>query len=246
MAKIFIGTSGFFYPHWQDIFYPLGLKKEDFFSFYCRYFTTVEINSSFYRLPQTKIVENWFNRAPKNFVFSFKMSRTITHLKKLVFDSVGLSFLNNFFRVLKPLEKSANRHLILFQLPPFLKANPKKLNKIFSLLPKNFLYAFEFRHSSWFDKAIYKVLKKYNTAVVLSDNPGLWPKINIETANFFYLRLHGSKELFTSSYTDNELNFYAKLMKNKFKKGLDVFCYFNNDAGGAAVVNAQKLSRLVL
>jgi uncharacterized protein YecE (DUF72 family) len=243
MAKVLIGTSGFYYPHWFGNFYPQDLKKAELLSFYSQRFNTVEINSSFYHILKPKTVENWSKKVPKDFVFTFKMSRFVTHVKKLACEKESL---NLFFNSLFTLKSSKTKQLVLIQLPPSLKINREKLINFIGMLPKNFLYAFEFRHQSWFADDIYKILKKFNMAVVLSDSPNhLWPYVNIETANFFYIRFHGSKRLFSSSYSDRELKFYAKLIKEKLKRGMNVYAYFNNDAEGRAVENAKKLKSLL-
>jgi uncharacterized protein YecE (DUF72 family) len=136
------------------------------------------------------------------------------------------------------------------QTPSFLKRNPVILSTFLKSLPKTFLYAFEFRHQSWFSQEVYQILKKYNLSLVLSDSPRnsdgfrIWPYENIDTANFFYIRFHGSKDLYSSSYTDRELHYYASLIKEKMAKDQDVYCYFNNDAG-IAVYDAKRLKNLL-
>ena len=112
-------------------------------------------------------------------------------------------------------------------------------------MPKNYFYAFEFRHHSWFVTEIYRFCQKNNFAIVYSSNPGIWPQIEIETASFFYLRFHGEKQLFTSSYHQTQLKKYALIIKEKLKKGLDVYGYFNNDALGYAPANAQALKEML-
>lgn len=257
MANFFIGTSGFLYSHWLGRFYPSNLNRQDFLNFYSQNFNTVEINASFYHIPKTKTIKTWLEKTPKNFVFSFKMSRFVTHFGKL--DPKVKSF-DLFFEAIEPLAKKPARHLVLIQTPSSFKANPEKLKNFLDCLPKTFLYAFEFRHPSWFCKEIYEILKKFNAAVVLSDSPikkisnfnhqnfeqnRLWPYVNVETASFFYIRFHGSKRLFASSYTDKELKFYAKLIREKVKRGIDVYCYFNNDAEGSAIKDAKKLKEFL-
>lgn len=250
MNKIFIGTSGFLYQHWLGNFYPMNLKEDAFLSFYAQKFNTVEINSSFYHIPRQKTIKNWLLQTPKNFIFSFKMSRFVTHFGKL--DPKVASF-KLFFEALKPVLNEKIKHLILIQLPSSFKLNLEKLKTFINSLPKDFLYAFEFRHQSWFCQEVYQIFKKKNIAVVLSDSPiknnnfqnRLWPYVEVETANFFYIRFHGSKRLFASSYSNQELEFYAKLIKQKIKKNMRVFCYFNNDAEGYAIENALKLKNLL-
>lgn len=243
MAKVFIGTSGFYYPHWLGNFYPKDIKRDKLLSFYSRHFKTVEINSSFYHTLKPKTVENWSKKVAKDFVFSFKMSRFITHIKKLAPEKDSLEA---FFKSLKIFKNSKIKPLVLIQTPPLLKINEERLKNFINVLPNNFLYAFEFRHQSWFIEKIYKILTKFNMAVVLSDSPrSIWPRVNVDTTNFFYIRLHGSQRLFSSSYTDEELKFYAKLIKEKLKKNMDVYAYFNNDAEGWAVENAKTLKNFL-
>jgi uncharacterized protein YecE (DUF72 family) len=239
MAEVYIGTSGFYYPHWVGNFYPKGLDRDKFLSFYSQHFNTVEINSSFYHTLKPKTVVNWSKSVPSDFVFSFKMSRFITHIKKLIPEKDALTV---FFKSLEVFKNWKTKQLVLIQTPPSLKNNEERLKNFIGMLPKNFFYAFEFRHPSWFEEKIYKILKNLNIAVVLSDSPNnLWPKVDVETANFFYIRFHGSQRLFSSSYNDEELKFYGQLIKKKLKKGLRVFVYFNNDAKGWAVENAKQL-----
>jgi uncharacterized protein YecE (DUF72 family) len=131
------------------------------------------------------------------------------------------------------------------------KASVSKLKDTLKLLPNTFFYAFEFRHESWFTSEIYDVLKKYNAALVLSDSPQkngeyLWPYHDVDTADFYYIRFHGSPQLYYSSYSDEDLRNYADLIKKKIINGQNVYCYFNNDAAGWAVRNAQTLKSLIV
>ncbi len=255
MTKIFIGTSGFYYPHWVGNFYPEDLKRDETLSFYSKYFNTVEINSSFYHILKPKTVENWISQVPKDFVFSFKMSRFITHIKRLAVEEKSLDV---FFKCLNPLKNKKTKTLVLIQTPPSLKGDKIKLIRFIKILPRDFLYAFEFRHQSWFSDDFYEVLKNHNAALVLSDSSikngllkknksdqRLWPYVNVDTASFFYIRFHGSQSLFRSSYNDEELKFYSQLIKEKIQKGMAVYAYFNNDAEGWAVENANRLKKFI-
>lgn len=243
MAKVYIGTSGFYYPHWSGSFYPKELPREDYLSFYAKKFSTVEINATFYHLPKEKTIENFIKRVPESFVFSFKLSRYLTHIKKLIPDQQGIE---RFFKSLKPAAKNPKlKNLILIQTPPSLKGDLNRLRDFCQLLPKNYLYAFEFRHQSWFTEEAYQFCQKNNFAIVFSSNPEIWPQIEVETASFFYLRFHGEKQLFASSYNETRLEKYAVMIKEKLKKGLDVYAYFNNDALGYAVEDGQRLKNML-
>ena len=245
-GRVYIGTSGFYYSHWIGKFYPEDLRREEVLSFYSQHFETVEINSSFYHFPRRSTVEKWKASVSQDFVFSLKLHRSITHLKKL---KPEVMLLDKFFASLEPLK--GRRTIVLIQTPASLRCDLERLKLFLELLPKEFLYAFEFRHKSWFEKQVYETLEKNSAALVFSDSPikkdgsRLWPKVEVETAPFFYIRLHGSKLLYRSSYEKRELEAIASLAKGKAFRGLDVFVYFNNDAEGHAIENALELKRMI-
>jgi uncharacterized protein YecE (DUF72 family) len=242
-SKILVGTSGFSYPHWRGIFYPENLPQKDLFLYYKKHFDTVELNVSFYRLPRKEAFENWRKKAREGFVFAIKGWRMITHIRKLKncqeeverFFASANSILNFKFKIL---------NLVLWQLPPRLKFDSSRLADFLVMLPKNWRYAFEFRHPSWGRKETWEILRKHKAAVVFQDFPD-WPVFEELTADFVYLRFHGKESLYSSCYTEKELKSWAKKIKNWQKQGLDVYAYFNNDALGWAVKNAKKLKRFV-
>ncbi len=239
MAKVWIGTSGFFYSHWgKGVFYPQGLPQTKWFEYYCQHFGTVELNVSFYRLPKKETFVNWRKRAGKNFVFSVKGSRYITHIKRLKDCQEPVK---RFFRNAKEIRN--NNDIVLWQFPPRLKANPERLAQFLKILPKDWRYAFEFRDESWLTNEVYKILRRYKAAIVFQDNPG-WPIANKITTDFVYLRFHGRTRLYSSCYTENELKDWAKKIRGWRKRGLASYAFFNNDALGYAVENAQTLKKL--
>jgi uncharacterized protein YecE (DUF72 family) len=247
MARIFIGTSGYIYSHWEDgVFYPPGWPKSKKLEYYSKHFDTVELNNTFYRLPSEKTFESWYKRTPKNFIFALKAWRFITHIKKLK-DCKDL-FETFLKRALILKEKLGP---ILFQLPPFLKADPEKLKNFLNLITQplghlvtqSLRFAFEFRNESWCNEEIYKILKEKNCAWVVVDSPS-WPKEYQVTADFVYVRMHGSKILFGSKYTKKELKDLAEKIKKWKNQNLDVYVYFNNDAYGYAVEDAKELLKL--
>jgi len=242
MPKVFIGTSGYIYPHWEGIFYPKNWPKSKKLEYYCQHFDTVELNNTFYRLPGEKAFEGWYKRSPKNFIFSVKVSRFITHVKKLVDCKEPWKIFLKRALILK--EKLGP---LLFQLPPFLKADSEKLEDFGKMIlkesPKGSRFAFEFRNESWCNEKIYQILKKFNFAWVVADSP-FWPKVYQVTADFVYVRMHGSKILFGSKYTKKELEDLAQKIKKWKKQNLDVYVYFNNDAYGYAVEDAKELLKL--
>jgi len=259
MSKIFIGTSGWIYSHWDGIFYPENLSSKDKLKYYSEHFKTTEINYSFYHLSRPSTYQNWCKQTPEDFLFAVKASRFITHIKRLLDVRAAWSqFIENTLNLKEKLGP------ILFQFPPSFKAteeNIQRLNQFLTLLKTyrlqpthhppafggplerfsvNLKYAFEFRHKSWCEEKFYSLLRKHNTAWVIADSPR-YPRADVVTADFIYIRMHGSKILFASKYTKEEINDLAKKIKKWLKEGLDVYCYFNNDFHGYAIENAKEL-----
>jgi len=252
MGKLFIGTSGWVYSHWDGIFYPEDLPSKDKLKHFSKFFKTTEINYSFYHLPRPSTYQNWYNQTPADFIFAVKASRFITHIKRLSgVKEAWKQFLENALYLKEKLGP------ILFQFPPSFRAtseNIKRLEDFLKILrgrtsikggstSKNLKYAMEFRHKSWCDKKIYDLLKKYKVAWVIADSPSC-PKAEVVTADFIYIRMHGSKLLFSSKYTKKELSSLSQKIKKWLKQKLDVYCYFNNDAHGYAIENAKELLKL--
>jgi len=245
MAKLFIGTSGWVYGHWRGIFYPENLPSKDKLKYYSQHFKTAEINYSFYHLPRPSTYQNWYSQTPKDFLFAVKTSKFITHVKRLKgVKEAWKQFLENALNLKEKLGP------ILFQFPSSFQATPeniKRLEEFLKTLKEDCLrfkvyslkFALEFRHKSWCVERIYKLLKKYNVAWVIADSPR-YPRADVVTADFVYIRMHGSKIMFGSKYTKEELKDLSKKIKNWLKNG-DVYCYFNNDFQGYAIENAKEL-----
>lgn len=245
MPELFIGTSGWVYSHWQGIFYPENLPSKEKLKYFSQHFKTTEVNYSFYHLPRLTTYRKWYSQTPEDFLFSVKASRFITHVKRLKgVKEAWETFLENALNLKEKLGP------ILFQFPPSFKTtekNFKRLERFLKCLKPNVKhqakFAFEFRHKSWCDEKVYKLLKKYKVAWVIADSPR-YPKEEVVTADFVYIRMHGSKFLFASKYSKKELKDLAQKIKEWLKAGKDVFVYFNNDFHGYAVENAQELSEL--
>lgn len=236
MPRAFIGTSGFSYKHWGDeVFYPRGLSQGKWFTYYASCFDTVEINSTFYRLPKITVFQNWYKKAPKDFVFVLKGSRSLTHLKKFKDPKEPWNIFYQRAQVLK--EKLGP---ILFQTPPSWKKDPKRLEDFLRIVPKSLRLAFEFRHPSWFEEEVYRILQKFNACLCFVSSPH-WPTARVPTADFVYVRFHGEEGLYSSSYSAERLEEWAKRFRNWIKEGRDVYAFFNNDALGYAPANAKKL-----
>ncbi|MBA7647153.1 hypothetical protein ES703_54923 [subsurface metagenome] len=235
--KYFIGTSGWVYPHWRDVFYPPKLAQSKWLEFYTQHFPTVELNNSFYRLPSEKAFSNWRDTSPGGFIYAVKVSRFITHIKRLK-------------DVEEPVETFLSRahHLeeklgpLLYQLPPNMHRNDERLEAFLSLLPRGLRHVVEFRHESWLDEEVFAILRKYNVGFCVFDMPGLACPL-VATADFGYVRFHGSSGLYFSCYSDDELEDWAQKISALGKDLNTVYIYFNNDAQGFAIRNARTLSK---
>jgi uncharacterized protein YecE (DUF72 family) len=238
MKNIYIGTSGWHYEHWAGIYYPQDLEKDEWLRYYSKDFKTVEINSSFYRLPKKETFIEWFSKTPEDFIFAVKASRYITHMKKLSGTSDALFKL---FKASSGLRKKLK--LFLFQLPEMQGKDFEKLKNFLKMLPEKYDHVFEFRHESWFEKDIYDLLDSFNCGIVIA-NSQHYPYHEIVTGNLCYFRMHGGKS-HSSEYNIQELKETAKKVKHYHKKGLKVFIYFNNDAQGFAINNAKTITQLL-
>lgn len=238
--KIHIGTSGWHYKHWRGTFYPDDIPVKEHFNYYLRFFDTVEINNSFYRIPKKETFEKWKNEVPDDFVYVVKANRYITHMKKLHDTQDSLTtFLDN----VSVLDEKVGA--ILFQLPPGWEANEERLENFLKILPDTFRYVFEFRNKTWYNETIYNLLKKYNCAFCIYELAGHQSPV-IVTANLVYIRLHGpTKNKYQGSYSDSQLKEWAEFCKVQVKDNKDVFVYFDNDEKGYAAFNAKRLKELL-
>lgn len=230
--KVLTGTSGWNYDHWKGVFYPEDIAKKDWFGYFITQFNTVEINYSFYRWPSSQTMKKWYENSPKDFIFTMKAPRIITHVKKLndVENSV-----KDFYNLTSLLKKKLGAHL--FQLPPSFKNNEENLDKLMKflkILDKKKENVIEFRDPGWWRESIFDLFKK-EKVVFCSVNGLDMPKDIIKTTDMIYNRLHG--EDYTVNYKNRELKKIAgKIKQNKPKK---VYAYFNNDYNAYAPNNAK-------
>ena len=242
---VLIGTSGYNYPHWWNgVFYPSSVPQRRWLEFYTGFFSTVELNVSFYRLPSKEVFAFWRKRTPKGFSFAVKGSRFITHIKRLKDCREPLSLLLNHASFLK--EKLG---VMLWQLPPNFRFDKERLEGfcvLLSTLPrsKRLRHAFEFRDPSWFCKEAFRILKEFGFAFCVAHGSGL-PDVERITSDYIYLRLHGGEVLYGTNYSDKELKAWAEKITGWEDREKTVFVYFNNDAHGFATKNALTLKRLV-
>lgn len=243
-GNLYIGTSGWNYEHWRGIFYPEDLPQNRWLDFYTHHFDTVEINFSFYRLPEKKTFEGWFRTTPDNFSFTAKVSRFFTHMKKLALPEINLSrFLENAEGLGQKLSA------ILFQLPPFWNVNAERLSQLATYMNKQKILpgircALEVRNRTWLSEYVFNTLKDNNISLCLAD----WPELPVDgpvTADFVYIRRHGPSALYASRYAKKDLEADAGMIKKWLTSKKDVYVYFNNDAMAWAVENALELKELM-
>jgi uncharacterized protein YecE (DUF72 family) len=239
-AKCWIGTSGWSYKHWQGVFYPAESPSTAWFSYYARQFPTVEINNTFYHLPAAGTFEKWRDSAPEGFRFAVKANRYITHLKRLLDPAEPLENFLSRARLL-------GDHLgpILYQLPSRWKLDLPRFANFVEHLPRDLVQAVEFRDQSWLTDDVYRLLEQHGTGFCIISLPNFNCPLKV-TSPFVYIRMHGSLELYSSRYTGTELARWAETITGFLEDGREVYVYFNNDAHGYAIVNAEELrDRLV-
>lgn len=224
--RAFIGTSGFSYKGWKGIFYPSDLADSAMLGFYAERLPAVEINNTFYRMPRAEMLSGWADAVPEHFRFALKAPRRITHQQRLKDADESVTYLFKMAAALGP-----KLGPILFQLPPFLKKDVDRLKDFLTVLPGGCLAAFEFRNVSWFDDAVYDVLRARNAALVGgdADQPGKSPPL-VATADWGYLRLRAA------DYSDADLSRWAKtIAAEPFK---DAYAFFKHEKHGPALAQA--------
>jgi uncharacterized protein YecE (DUF72 family) len=240
MPALCIGTSGWVYKHWMGVFYPDKTPGEKLLPFYAERFRTVEVNFSYYRLPERSVFEAWRKQTPDDFLFAVKGSRYLTHMKKLKDPEQPLERLMQSAGGLQ--EKLGP---ILFQFPRWWSVNRERLRQFLETLGAypGQRYAFEFRHRSWLAPEVYDLLQQHNAALCL---PVGWdiPLEVRQTADWTYIRFHGAAGG-AIGFSDEELTTWAGRVRSFLDQGVDVFAYFNNDPEGHAVHDAARLRDLL-
>ncbi len=243
MSLFAIGTSGWNYAHWKGLFYPEDLPSSSWLEFYSRRFRTVELNVTFYRTPRATTVRQWIRVTPEDFIFSVKMNRRITHRRRLHNAEEALE---TFLEMLKGF--GGKLGVVLIQLPPSMCFDVDRVESFLRMLrgkSPDVRYALEPRHGTWLQEDAYALLRRYDIALCHADSGGRYPKAEVVTAPFVYLRFHGPGALYASAYEDAHLRAVAEKMRRWHDEGLDVYAYFNNDVHGYAVENARRLRELV-
>lgn len=241
-GKVFIGTSGYTYPHWRDRFYPPDISQSKWLEYYTRFFCTVELNVTFYRLPKKEAFLGWYRRTPEDFTFAVKGSRFITHIKRLNIAGDSLKLL--FSRITHLREKLG---VVLWQLPPKFKADKKRFANFLKELRsyRRFRHAFEFRDETWQDKEIFRLIEEEGACLCKADWPAFSEALP-QIGNFVYIRRHGAQgELYGGCYSKRQIQRDAEAIETYIMEGKDVFIYFNNDAQAWAIKNALSLKEIL-
>ena len=241
MSEVRIGCSGWNYPHWRERVYPKGLPPKRWLAYYATLFDTVEINNTFYRLPRVSAVQGWAEQTPPGFVFAVKMSRYITHVRRLGGLEQGIPL---FYSRIAPLARSEKMGPVLWQLPPTFKRNDERLTAALAALPRG-RHCFEFRHPTWYDEEVYALLRRRGVALVIPDSPR-YPFRELElTADWTFVRFHHGTRGRRGNYSERELEEWAERIAAWREHGVDVYGYFNNDWEGFAVKNGLRLKELL-
>ena len=224
--KLYCGTSGFSFKEWKGPFYPEKLPANQMLSFYAEHLPTVEINNTFYRMPKRSMLEGWLEKVPDSFRFAIKAPRLITHSRQLADCSDPAGYLFETLTVLGP-----RLGVVLFQLPPHARVGIEKLDAFLSLIPDDVPAAFEFRHASWRDEAVYATLERHGAAWVHADNDGGEPPEFPKTATLTYLRLRAAE------YSDDLLRSW----KRRCGEFEQAFVFFKHEDGGAGPGYAKRM-----
>ncbi len=236
---LFVGTSGYCYNHWSNgVFYPKGLKSRDWLAYYAQYFSTVELNVSFYRRPRLEYLRRWAEMTPPDFRFAAKLNRFITHYQKLKSCDAQLAADKVLADGLG--EKLA---IVLAQLPPSLPADRDLLKGFLQMIksgsgswvPK---LAVEFRHPSWLTDDMYELLDEFGASVCLAD----WGECHVTRPNdvsFLYIRRHSGYD--QGNYTPDQVSQDAAFIGSQLQAGKQIYIYYNNDVHAYAVKNAREL-----
>jgi uncharacterized protein YecE (DUF72 family) len=231
-----IGCSGWNYADWRGVLYPRGCPQRLWLARYAEAFDTVEVNTTFYRLPKLETVRGWVEQAPSGFTFAVKSSRYLTHIKRLTDMERGVERL---LERLEPLTASPKMGPMLWQLPANFRRDDERLGFALERLPPG-RHAFEFRHESWFAADVLAALRAHGVALVIGDHPERPWQPHELTADFSFVRLHYGHRGRRGNYSATELDEWARELERLARRA-EVFVYLNNDWEGFAVRNAQGL-----
>ncbi len=230
MPNLYAGTSGFAYPGWKPEFYPEKLPSKKFLSYYSQRLNAVEVNYTFRRLPSASTLENWVNETRPGFVFPLKAHMRITHILRLKTSE----FTDVFFRAIDPLRTARRLGPVLFQLPPAIKCDQALLSDFLATLPRDIRCAFEFRHTSWLQDAVYQLLEQHGVALCLAESEKLVIP-EVVTTKFVYWRLR------MPEYSADDRKEIAERVEQLLKCNLDVYVFFKHEETPAGALYAEEL-----
>ena len=230
---VLIGTSGYNYPEWRGTFYPPAFSTAKMLPYYAERFPTVEINYTFYRMPNAKTIAGWDRETPARFCFALKAPQRVTHHARLRNVDEPLRYFLDTARGLGP-----KLGPILFQLPPNFKKDPDRLGDLLALLPRDLRYAFEFRHPSWFADDVYARLAAVNAALCIADTGAEAPALEA-TGDWGYLRLRDE------GYTAADLERWSGVVSRLGSRWRDTFVYFKHEESGTGPALARQFGALL-
>jgi uncharacterized protein YecE (DUF72 family) len=239
VKAVHIGCSGWNYRDWKEAVYG-GAPAREWLPLYAERFDTVEINNTFYRLPKVTAVERWAEQTPRDFVFTVKASRYLTHVKRL--RDLGDGVLR-FFDAIAPLSEAGKLGPLLWQLPENFHRDDERLAQALRALPPG-RHGFEFRHPSWFARDVYALLRDHRAALVIGDHPKRPFQGHELTADWTFVRFHSGRRGRHGNYSVSELETWARRIR-QWRRRVDVFAYFNNDWKAFAPRNAERLKQLL-
>jgi uncharacterized protein YecE (DUF72 family) len=235
---LYIGTSGWQYGHWRGVFYPTRLPQGKWLPYFADRFQTVEVNNTFYNLPEKSVFEHWRENTPDDFIFALKMSRYLTHLKRLQDPAEPVQRFMERATALGP-----KCGPILLQLPPSYRADLDLLDSALAAFGPSVRVAVEFRHESWFVPETRKLLEHRRAALCLADSPRR-KQPHWRTADWGFIRFHEGTGPQPPGYERDALRAWAQRIAQTWEPGEDVFVYFNNDRGGFALKDAATFAEL--
>jgi uncharacterized protein YecE (DUF72 family) len=239
MAEIWIGTSGYVYRHWRGgVFYPPGLRARDELAWYAGQFRTVELNNPFYRPPAPETWVRWASAVPEDFLFAVKVTRVVSHYRRLRATGEPMAAFLEQARLLGP-----KLGPLLVQLPPQFHLDQGVLEAFLAELPASYRWVLEVRHPSWQVPQVYQALAAAGVALCVPVGGLVQPDL-VTTAAFTYLRMHHGQGA-GGGFADDELKGWARRVRAVARSGKDVFVYFNNDRGGHAPKDAARLRQLL-
>ena len=226
---LWVGTSGYAYPEWRGSFYPEKMQTSKMLPYYAERFATVEINNTFYRMPNAKLLEGWSAQTPENFKLTLKAPQRITHQKRLRDCADEVKYFLEVAATLGP-----KLGAILFQTPPYLRMNLEVLDGFLAMLPAGLCAAFEFRHKSWLEPEVFSRLQAKGLALCVADSENFSTPVEI-TAGYAYFRLRDE------GYQPQDIERWAGVIREKTQGSSDVFVYFKHEEAGIGTEFAKQL-----